>query len=96
MCTYIYIYICIYIKKAEIFVIVCILTGARQSGRPRKRWKEEVERDLQVLGVSTWREYVTGKNGRILFDKPKPTAGCSAKGRRRRMYFNITNYIIIY
>jgi hypothetical protein len=24
-----------------------------------------------------------GKNGRILFDRPKPTAGCSASGRRR-------------
>jgi hypothetical protein len=28
---------------------------------------------------------VTGKNGRILFDRPKPTVGCSANGRRRRM-----------
>jgi hypothetical protein len=25
-----------------------------------------------------------GKNGRILFDRPKPTVGCSASGRRRR------------
>jgi hypothetical protein len=25
-----------------------------------------------------------GKNRRILFDRPKPTAGCSANGRRRR------------
>jgi hypothetical protein len=32
-------------------------TGCR--GRPRKRWKEEVERDLQVLGVRRWRELVT-------------------------------------
>jgi hypothetical protein len=23
-----------------------------------------------------------GRNGRILFDRPKPTAGCSASGRR--------------
>jgi hypothetical protein len=27
---------------------------------------------------------VTGKNGRILFDRPKPTVGSSASGRRRR------------
>jgi len=27
------------------------LEGARRRGRPRKGWKEEVERDLQVLGV---------------------------------------------
>jgi hypothetical protein len=25
---------------------------------------------------------VTEKNGRILFDRPKPTAGCSASGRK--------------
>jgi hypothetical protein len=24
------------------------------------------------------------KHGRILFDRPKPTVGCSASGRRRR------------
>jgi hypothetical protein len=27
------------------------LEGMRRRGRPRKGWKEEVERDLQVLGV---------------------------------------------
>jgi hypothetical protein len=27
------------------------LEGTRHRGRPRKRWKKEVERDLQVLGV---------------------------------------------
>ena len=27
------------------------LEGTRRRGRPRKGWKEEVERDLQVLGV---------------------------------------------
>jgi hypothetical protein len=26
------------------------------------------------------------KNGRILFDRPKPTVGCSASGRRRRIF----------
>jgi hypothetical protein len=34
------------------------LEGTRRRGRPRKRWKEEVERDLQVLGVRRWRELV--------------------------------------
>ena len=27
------------------------LEGTRRRGRPRRGWKEEVERDLQVLGV---------------------------------------------
>ena len=34
------------------------LEGTRRWGRPRKRWKDEVERDLKVLGVRTWRELV--------------------------------------
>ena len=33
----------------------------RKMGRPRKGWKEEVERDLQVLGVRRWRELVTDR-----------------------------------
>jgi len=34
------------------------LEGTRRRGRPRKGWKEEVERDLKVLGVRRWREFV--------------------------------------
>jgi len=34
------------------------LEGTRRKGRPRKGWREEVERDLQVLGVRRWRELV--------------------------------------
>jgi len=61
------------------------LEGTRRRGRPMKRWKEEVERDLQVLGVRRWRELgQIGKNGRTLFDRPKQRVGCSANGRRRR------------
>jgi hypothetical protein len=37
------------------------LEGTRRRGRPRKRWKKEVERDLQVLGVRRWRELVTDR-----------------------------------
>jgi hypothetical protein len=37
------------------------LEGMRQRGRPRRGWKEEVERDLQVLGVRRWRELVTDR-----------------------------------
>jgi len=35
--------------------------GTRRRGRPRKRWKEEVERDLRVLGVRRWRELVADR-----------------------------------
>ena len=37
------------------------LEGTRRKERPRKAWKEEVESDLQVLGVRRWRELVTDK-----------------------------------
>ena len=36
------------------------LEGTRW-GRPRKRWKEEVEIDLQVLGMRRWRELVADR-----------------------------------
>jgi hypothetical protein len=34
------------------------LEGTRRRGRRKKGWREEVERDLQVLGVRRWRELV--------------------------------------
>jgi len=37
------------------------LEGTRRRGRPRKRWKEERERDLQVLEVTRWRELVADR-----------------------------------
>jgi len=37
------------------------LEGTRRRRRPRKRWKEEVESDLQVLGVKRWRELVADR-----------------------------------
>jgi len=37
------------------------LEGTRRRGRPRKRWKEEAKRDLQVLGVRSWRELVADR-----------------------------------
>jgi len=46
------------------------LEGTRQRGRRRKGWREEEERDLQVLGVRRWRELVTGQNGGTFFDRP--------------------------
>ena len=37
------------------------LEGTRRWERPSKRWKEERERDLQVLGVTRWRELVADR-----------------------------------
>jgi len=45
------------------------LEGTKRRGKPRKRWKEEGERDLQVLGVRRWRELVA--------DRKKTEGHCS-------------------
>ena len=37
------------------------LEGTRRRGRLRKGWKEEVERDLQVLGERRWKELVADR-----------------------------------
>jgi len=38
------------------------LGGTKRRGRHRKGWREEVERDLQVLGVRRWRELVIDRD----------------------------------
>jgi len=52
------------------------LEGTRRRGIPRKRWKEEVERDLQVLGMKRWRELVAdGKKWKDIFRQAKAHSG---------------------
>ena len=77
-------------------IFVQELEGTRRRGRPRKGWREEVERDLQVLGVRRWRELVIRTNGEVLFERPKPTAGCSANGRRRTIFSHTANKLFAF
>jgi len=52
------------------------LVGTRRRGRPRKRWEEDVERDLQVLGVRIWRELVADrKKWKGIFRQAKVHSG---------------------
>ena len=51
------------------------LEGTRRE-RPREGWKEEVERDLQVLGVRRWRELVADrKKLKDIFRQAKAHSG---------------------
>jgi hypothetical protein len=38
------------------------LEGTTQRGKPTKGWREDVERDLQVLGVRRWTELVIDRD----------------------------------
>jgi len=38
-----------------------IFTQEQKKGKTQKKWKEEVERDLQVLGVRRWRQLVADR-----------------------------------
>ena len=52
------------------------LEGMRRRGRPRKGWREEVEGDLQVLGVRRWRELVMDREKwRCIVRQPKAHSG---------------------
>jgi len=59
----------------------------RRRGRPRKRWKEEVERVLQVLGVSRWRELVADRkkwNGIVRQAKTHSGLWCQWKKKKKK------------
>jgi hypothetical protein len=52
------------------------LEGTRRRGKPRKGWKEEVERYLQVLGARRWSELVIDrKKWNDIFRQAKAHSG---------------------
>ena len=51
--------------------------GTRWKGRPRKRWKEDVEMNLIKMKTARWKEKIEKSGGR-LWRRPKPTQGCRA------------------
>jgi hypothetical protein len=61
------------------------LEGMRRRGRPRKGWKEEVERDLQVLGVRRWRELVTDrKKWKDIVQHAKAHSGLQSQWKKKK------------
>ena len=63
--------------------------GRRTRRRPRKRWIEEDEEDIQRMGGGEC--YVRkGRNRRESLRRLKPTGGCNASKRRRRLRNHIS------
>jgi hypothetical protein len=60
------------------------LEGTRRRGRSRKVWREEVERDLQVLGVRRWRELVINREKwRCIVRQAKAHSGLGGKRKKK-------------
>jgi hypothetical protein len=69
------------------------LEGTKRRRRPRNGWREVVERDLRVLGVRRWREFVIDRtNWKDIFLQAKAHNGLKRlwkkkkKKKRRRIY----------
>jgi len=61
------------------------LEGTRRRGNPRKGWKEEVERDLQVLGVRRLRELVADrKKWKDIFRQAKTHSGLYCQWKKKK------------
>ena len=61
------------------------LEGTRRRGRPRKGWKEEVERDLQVLGVRRWTELVADrKKWKDIVRQAKAHSGLQCQWKKKK------------
>jgi len=61
------------------------LEGTRRKERRRKRWKEDVERDLQVLGVRRWRELVADrKKWKDIVRQVKAHSGLSCQWKKKK------------
>jgi hypothetical protein len=59
------------------------MEATRRKGRPKKRRKEDVERDLQVLRVRRWRELVTDRRKwREIVRQAKAHSGLYCQWRR--------------
>jgi hypothetical protein len=74
--------------------------GTRTGGRPRKRWIAGIEEDLLIMGVRRWRKQCEEKaEWKKITEKAKPTVGCNASKRRRRisyiLYLPVTHKIIL-
>jgi hypothetical protein len=77
-----------YLRK----LVKCFRTGRDET---KRKTQERMERRNRKSSSSAGSDNIErvgdrqGKNGEVLFDRLKPTAGCSPNGRRRSKMFPI-------
>jgi hypothetical protein len=70
------------------------MEGVRRRGRLRKGWREEVERDLQVLGVRKWRHLLLDREKwRSIFRQVKVHSGLKRQSKKKK---NHTSQIVLW
>ena len=70
------------------------LVGRRNRGRPRKRWIEDSEEDIQIMGIRGWRKLCKERaEWKRITEKAKSTVGCKASKRQKKNFeYFILNY----
>jgi hypothetical protein len=69
--------------------------GKRNRGRPRKRWIENIEEDIQIMGIRGWINLCKERAGwKKSLRRLKPTVGCNASKRRGRNKFFYFKWLI--
>lgn len=54
------------------------------NGRPKKRWRDEVEADLNEIGVRDWRGMAKKAQNEIALLRKQKTNGCQLKENGER------------
>jgi hypothetical protein len=69
---------------------VATIEGTRKTGRPRKRWKEEIEEDLNIMGVKMGvrRPQIVGNGGRVCCKPRSTTTVAFEKKKTQRVIIN--------
>ena len=49
--------------------------GRKNRGRPRKRWIEDIEEDIQTMGIRGWRKLCNGMEWKKITEKAKTHSG---------------------
>jgi hypothetical protein len=69
------------------------LEGTKRRGRPRKGWREEVERDIQVLEERRWRELVTDRTKcRDIIRQAKTHNGLQCQWKKKKIHPESDSY----
>jgi hypothetical protein len=70
-----------------------LFLGERTVRRPKRRWTEEVERELKGMGVKDWKRLALERDKwKKIWRRPRPKLDFRAKEREREIFESRTSY----